>query len=178
MKKAYVFRGPPGSGKGTLTKEIIKLLPPKVALLELDYFRWGPHFVNREVRDVSEDEHLFAYHNFLLMLESYCQNGNYDLVIEGLFTWDKENPNGNVQEIVSILKKYDFKYELFLLSADKETLWERNQKRKHVVPLSEFETLFTTVTETIGDSEIIIDVGSLTIEDSINLIKQKLIIQT
>ena len=178
MKKAYVFRGPPSSGKGALTKEIIKLLSPKVALLELDYFRWGPHYVNREVGDVSEDEHLFAYHNFLLMLESYCQNGNYDLVIEGLFTWDKENPSGNIQDIVRILKKYNFEYELFLLSADKEILWERNQKRKHVVPLYEFETLYKTVMETIGNSEIIINVGDLTIEDSINMIKQKLFNQT
>lgn len=172
--KAYVFRGAPASGKGTLVKEFIKLIPRKVAYLELDNFRWGFHLYNRQVKDVTPDEHKFAYENFLMMLENYCRNGGYNLVIEGLFSWEKRGAHGNMQDIIEILERYRFDYKAFYLSADYKTLWERNIKRKHIVPEEEFMTLFNYVGESDATKEIILDVEKNSPEQILALLKRHL----
>jgi hypothetical protein len=173
MKKAFVFRGSPASGKGTITEKFIHLLPDKVALLDLDTFRWHFHLTNRKVSEVSEDEHVLAYQNFLLILESYCINGGYDLVIEGLFAWDFPSPHGNMKDITSLLNQYGFDYKLFLLTGDMETLWKRNMERKYIVPREEFEMLYHNVMDKTGKEEIIINVGNMTLEDTLENIKSK-----
>ena len=156
--KAYIFRGAPASGKGTITKEFIKMISGKVVLLELDNFRWGFHLYNREVKDVCKEEHAFAYQNFLLMLESYCKNGQYNLVVEGLFSWDKKGVHGNMNDIITILKRHGFEYKAFYLRANKNVLWKRNTKRKYVVPAFEFEDLCNYVGKEVPGKEIDIDV--------------------
>lgn len=172
MRKAYVFRGSPSSGKGTLTERFIKLIPGKVSLLELDTFRWGFHKWNRRIPDdFTDEDHQLAYENFLTVLENYCKNGKYNLVIEGLFAWDKKSPHGNMQDIIALLKKYDFDYKLFLLYGDKEVLWERNTKREYAVPKDEFEMLYHNVMDKIGDEEIKVNVGSMTINETVDFIK-------
>ena len=69
QKTIYIFRGSPASGKGTITNEFIKQIPGKVALLELDKFRWGFHLKNRKIVDITEDEHQLAYKNFYQSLK-------------------------------------------------------------------------------------------------------------
>ncbi len=174
MKKAYVFRGSPASGKGTLTKGFLKLLKGKVAFLELDNFRWGFHLTNRDISEVTGDEHLFAYNNFLLMLESYCMNGDYTLVIEGLFSWVENGAHGNMNDIKSILEKCDFQYEFFYLQAKYETLWGRNNDRKYSVPKKEFDSLFKSVGKGEKQRETIIDVDNKTIKEALQELEKHL----
>ncbi len=166
-KTAYIFRGAPASGKGTLTKEFMKLLPDKVVYLELDALRWGFHLINRDVHDIEEEEHHLSYQNFLSLLENYCKNGQYTIVIEGLFSWDVPSAHGNMQDILSILNQYQYENKLFYLQADYETLWERNTKRDYQVPLEEFNKLHHHVTQKVSDSEIVIDVQNRTVEECI-----------
>lgn len=166
-KTAYIFRGPPASGKGTLTKLFMQHLKGKVALLELDTFRWEFHSHVRAISDVTNDEHQFAYENFLLILERYCKKGDYTIVIEGLFSWNTPSPHGNMQDILKILKKYGFTYESFVLSADRDTLWERNSKRDYVVPHEEFDELYDTVMQATGDEEQLIDVTAQSPEETV-----------
>lgn len=71
MKKAYIFRGAPASGKGTLTKEFAKLVPLPVALIEQDMFRWGIHLVGRKVPEVTEAEHALAFRSMPAVYEEY-----------------------------------------------------------------------------------------------------------
>src|SRR5437899_8589984 len=159
MKKAYIFRGPSSSGKTTITKSFLKQFPQKVVFLELDNFRFGFHVENRKALDVEEEEHFFAYKNFLLMLESYCQNGKYNIVIEGVTTWDTENAYGTMKDVLLLLKKYNYDYTLFLLMGDKETLWQRNTKRDYVVPRNDFDDLYDAVMSKVGEEEIRVDVS-------------------
>lgn len=171
MKKiAYVFRGSPASGKGTLTNAFIKLVPGKVAYLELDTFRWGFHLRNRTPQDFSEEEHQFAYENFLLMLENYCKNGNYTLVIEGLFSPHVKGAHGNMEDVVNILEKYGFEYKTILLSADYDTLMQRNRERAYVVPDDEFRNLYDYVMTGSVEGEYRIDVSG-TIEETMERLK-------
>jgi len=174
MKKAYIFRGSSSSGKTTITKKFLKQLPQKVVFLELDNFRYGFHVENRKALDVAEEEHFFAYKNFLLMLESYCQNGTYDLVIEGVTTWDTENPYGNMQDVLPLLKKYNYDYTLFLLMADRETLWQRNTKRNYVVSREDFDRLYDAVMNKVGGEEIKVDVSKMTLDETIAYIHSQI----
>jgi len=174
MKKIFIFRGSPASGKGTVTKEFLKLIPDKVAFLELDKFRWGFHLVNRQVSDVSVEEHQLAYDNYLSVLENYIKNGEYTIVTEGLFSWSTASPHGNMQDLISLCEKYDCSYQCILLSADREILWRRNLDREYSVPEDEFEELYSHVMQEVSDSEFIIDVGDNSVVESVEILKDLL----
>jgi predicted kinase len=169
---AYIFRGAPASGKGTLTKEFMKRLPGKIAYLELDALRWGFHLINRDIHEIEDEEHQLSYQNFLSLLENYCRNGKYTIVVEGLFSWDVPSPHGNIQDILSLLDHYQYEAKLLYLQADYDTLWERNTKRDYQVPKEEFDSLHNHVTQKIGDSEIIIDVQNNTIEECLEILEK------
>lgn len=173
-KIAYVFRGSPSSGKGTLVKKFIELLPGKVAKLELDVFRWAFHLNNRVPADVSEAEHMFAYKNFLLMLKSYCESGEYTLVLEGLFSAHKSGPHGNLDDVLPMLKKHGYEYRAFLLTANYDLLWSRNKHREYVVHEAEFKDLYEYVNSDTSSEEIPIDVSG-SIEETMEKLKAYII---
>jgi len=100
MRKIFIFRGSPSSGKGTITEAFMKKLGGRLAYIELDKFRWGFHLRNRTVPDIADDEHQLAYENYLAVLENYLKNGTYTIVTEGLFSWDTPGPHGNMQDIL------------------------------------------------------------------------------
>lgn len=154
----YIFRGAPASGKGTLLPEFCKLLPSPVALIEQDQFRWGLHLVGRSVFNISDAEHKFAHQNTLLIYEQYLKNGNYTIVIEGLFTWDDQSSSqGSARELMKLAQKYGHQCRSFVLKADKTTLLERNAARSYAVPPEEFETLYHNIYKVIDPSEIVVD---------------------
>jgi predicted kinase len=172
MKKIFIFRGPPASGKGTITSEFIKIVPNKVAYIELDKFRWGFHLYNRKVPDISEEEHYLAYKNYLSVLQNYLENGSYTIVTEGLFSWDKNGAHGNMQDIINLCKKFNYQYYPILLHAEYDVLWQRNKERKYSVPEEEFKMLYDYVVGKQSDDEIKINVGKSSIEESIDQLKK------
>lgn len=174
MKRIYIFRGSPASGKGTITAEFLKQLPGKVVFLELDKFRWGFHLVNRKVVDVEEREHQLAYENYLSVLENYLKSDEYTIVTEGLFSWDTPSPHGNMQDILPLAQKYEFESFPILLSSDYETLWKRNLSREYSVPEDEFKQLYYHVMANSDESETVVDVGVNTITESIETLKKLL----
>lgn len=171
MKKIYIFRGSPASGKGTITKEFLKLIPGKVVFLELDKFRWGIHLVNRKISEVVIEEHELAYKNYLSVLENYLKDGSYTIVTEGLFSWNTPSAHGNMQDIIKLCEEYNYSYKSILLFADYQTLWERNLEREYSVPENEFNELHHHVMQEQSDIEIKINVGFATVSESIGLLK-------
>lgn len=174
MKKAYIFRGPPAAGKNTILKPFVRSLQKPAALLELDVFRWDFHFWNLRVEDVTEEYHQFAYQNFLRMVDEYARFGKFDLVLEGLFSWNIPSPHGAVSEILPLLEQHGYSVISVLLTADKETLWYRNQRREYVVPREEFELLYENVMQTVDASEIIIDSTNQKIDQMIETVQSRL----
>jgi predicted kinase len=170
-KKIFIFRGSPASGKGTITQELIKQIPGKIALLELDKFRWSFHLVNRAVPDVTYDEHTLAYNNLLSVLENYLKDGSYTIIVEGLFSWNTPGPHGNMQDILNLCAKQDYKPVPILLYADKEILWERNLNRKYSVPKIEFNELYDYVMNDTSDHELKIDVSINDVVSTIEILK-------
>jgi len=172
MKDIYIFRGSPSSGKGTITEAFLKTLKGKVVYIELDTFRWGFHLQNRTVPDVTIDEHTLAYQNYLSVLENYLKNGTYTIVTEGLFSWNKPGPHGNMQDILTLCTKYDYTPHPILLSADKELLWERNTEREYSVPRQEFDELYDFVMHEKSDTETVIDVGKSTVNETVSTLSK------
>jgi len=168
MSQVYIFRGSPSSGKGTITNAFIKELPGKVAYIELDKFRWGFHLLNRTIPEISNEEHGLAYKNYLAVLENYLADGSYTIVTEGLFSWNSEGPHGNMQDIITLCEKYDQPYQAILLFADKKILEERNRQRKYSVPEEEFDELYDFVMQERSDTEIALDVGTLSVDESVH----------
>lgn len=171
-KEAYIFRGSPASGKGTITELLIKEFTSKTALLELDTFRWGFHYTNRKIADISNDEHAFAFNNLLSLLDNYSKNGQYNLIIEGLFSWSEHCPHGTMQKVIEVLNRNNFKYKMFLLSGELETLLDRNAKREYSVPREEFQELYDYVMEEKRPKEIIIDVTHKNPQETLQEIKK------
>lgn len=169
----YIFRGAPASGKGVLAPEFARLLPKPVALIEQDIFRWGFHLVGRKVSDVSESEHLFAYKNMMLLYEQYLKNGNYSIVIEGLFTWDDTSSSqGSVKQLIAMAKTHGFDVKSIVLKADKEELLRRNSERQYAVPPDEFEMLYDTIYRVVDASETVVDSTGQTIEETLTELKR------
>ena len=168
MKTVYAFRGAPASGKGTLVPKFCELLSPPVAVIEQDKLRWGFHLVGRNIPDITDQEHAFAHRNTVLLYERYLQNGSYDIVLEGLFTYDDTSSSqGNVIELKALAKQYDFRFISIVLKADKEALLQRNAARTYSVPKDEFNALFDSVYGTIGSTELVIDSTSQTVEETL-----------
>ena len=173
QKTIFIFRGAPASGKKTITEEFVKRIKGEVAFFELDKFRWGFHNVNRNIEEITNDEHQFAYENYLAVLENYLRNGTYTIVTEGSFSWDSSSPHGNVQDILKIANQYDYSIKNILLYAEKDILWERNLKRDYVVPKDEFDVLYENVMQKESKKEERVDVGKNTIEESVSFLELK-----
>jgi hypothetical protein len=178
MKYAYVFRGAPGAGKTTVVSKIAKGLKGKVVYLQQDMFRWDFHVIGREFKDVADEEHRLAYHNMLHMLESYCRYGEYTIVVDGIFTWnDQYSSQGTVIDILSILGRYGYLTQCFVLLADKDTMWKRNKVRTHPVLREEFDHLYLTINGALGPYEIVVDNTDDPIKETVKEI-QKVISQS
>lgn len=168
--QAYIFRGSPASGKGTIVPAFAQLLPKPVALIEQDKLRWGIHLIGRSVEEVTSEEHRMAYENTLILFDRYLRSGRYTIVVEGLFSWDDDSSNeGSVRHFIDLATKYGFDLTSIVLKADKDILMQRNQERiTYTTPEDEFNNLYDNVYSKIGESEIIIDSTNKTAEETIN----------
>lgn len=169
----YIFRGAPASGKGTLLPKFCGLLPQPVALIEQDKFRWEIHLIGRRVPDISDTEHQLAHQNTVLIYEQYLKNGNYTIVIEGLFTWDdRTSSQGNAKELVELARQYGHPYKSFVLRAEKAELLERNALRNYAVPPEEFETLYDNIYRVIDPEEVVIDSSNQSVEQTLAILQK------
>jgi predicted kinase len=172
MKSVYIFRGAPASGKGTVIPEFAKLLQKPIALIEQDIFRWRFHLIGRGISDVKSDEHLFAYKNMVLIYEEYLKNGNYAIILEGLFTWDDETSSqGCAKNLLELANKYGYDTKSIVFAADKSVLIKRNSEREYSVPSEEFNELYNNIYKSIGPDEIVIDSTNQTVDETLQALK-------
>ncbi|NCU37940.1 hypothetical protein EOL96_02680 [Candidatus Saccharibacteria bacterium] len=166
--RVFVFRGAPASGKGTVVPVFAKTLQKPAALIEQDRLRWGFHLIGREVHEITPDEHRFAYENTLLLFERYLKSNNYNIIVEGLFTYDDNRSNqGSVTDLQEIANRYNYNVTSIVLRADKDTLRERNNKRAYTVSSDEFNDLYESIYKKIGAEELVIDTTTLSINQTI-----------
>lgn len=168
----YIFRGAPATGKGTVIPKFCELLPRPVAFISQDVLRWGFHLIGRKVSEVTDNEHVLANKNTELLYEQYLADGHYTIVIEGLYTWNDEvSSQGSAKKLVELAKGYGFNVKSIVLKADKEVLLSRNKARDYVVPLDEFNMLYSKVYDTIDASEIVINSTGQTADETLASLK-------
>ncbi len=93
----------------------------------------------------------------MLLFEQYLKDGGYDLVLEGLFTWDNANSNqGDAKHLIDMAQNYGFKATSIVLRAEKEELLRRNSERQYSVPNDGFEELYNNIYQTVDPSEAIV----------------------
>jgi len=173
MKSVYIFRGAPATGKGTVVPEFCKLLPGPVAHIDQDVFRWNFHLIGRTVADVSEAEHALAYQNMLLVYEQYLRSSSYEVVVEGLFTWDDTSSSqGSAKHLAALAEQYGCSVKSIVLTADKQQMLERNARRGYSVPAAEFELLYSGVYQTVDSSEIVVDSTDQTPRETLAVLKR------
>lgn len=165
----YIFRGAPASGKGTVSQEFAKLLPKPVALIEQDNLRWGVHLIARSVDDVTPEEHRMAYENTRFLYERYLKSGRYNIIVEGVFTWDDEQSvQGSAKDLIELAHKNGFDATSIVLSAKKEILMKRNLERSsYTTPENEFNESYDSVYDKINESEFVINSTDDTPEETL-----------
>jgi predicted kinase len=173
--KVYIFRGSPLSGKSTIAPLFSGLLPKPVACIRHDMLRWDVHKMDRHFTEVSSEEHRFAFENLVMLFEQYLKQNKYNIVIEGLFTWDDHTSDqGNVSSLIALAKRYKTDCTSIVLKADKDKLLARNKERAQQVPMDEFNTLYNNIYKTIDPSEIIVDTTTDNSMDTLLHLKAKL----
>lgn len=134
--------------------------------------RWGIHLGPRHFTEVSPREHRFAFENLKVLLEQYLKNGQYTIVIEGLFTYgDDESDQGDVVSLRRLAGMFGYECKSIVLKADRAVLDARNAERQQPVPSDEFDTLFSNVYEYIDESEIVVDTTDKSVEDTLEELK-------
>lgn len=175
QKIVYIFRGSPASGKTSLTKQLAKMLPKPVALLEQDYFRWGIHNFIKPKSKILHSEHKIADNNFMTILKEYLKNEAHTIIIDGPFTWDTEELGYvNSKKINKVANDYGYKCINILLRADKNILVKRNAKRKYSVPKKVFDEMYQIVYKKIDNKELVIDSTKLSKKETLDTLINKL----
>jgi predicted kinase len=171
-KVIYIFRGSPAGGKTTLVPIFCTFLEQPVAVIAQDNMRWNFHRSGRNSDDVEEWEHAFASRNLEVLLEEYLKLGRYSIVVEGLFTYeDDESSLGSVARIKRVALSHGFSTVCILLTASENILRQRNSMRKHVVPVQEFDFLYSSIDSIRGADEIVIDTSEQTIDESVSALR-------
>lgn len=122
-QKLILFRGPPGSGKTTISSEI-KKLKPDLAVIKFDSLR----------RIISDDPVPFAFKNLTLrmtekMVEFLLREG-LSVLIEGTFFYEKE-----VEPFYRLARNFKIPFFVFDIFASYETLKKRVVQSKPKSPL-------------------------------------------
>lgn len=174
-KQAFIFRGAPASGKGTLVPEFCKTVESPVALIEQDNFRWGIHLFGRDIADITDAEHQLAYRATVATYEQYLKSGLHTVVVEGLFTWNNtESSQGNAKELIDLAEQYGYEATSIVLKAAKNELLKRNAEREYSVPIEEFEALYDGVYSTVDQSEVVIDSTGLDLPQTLQALASEL----
>jgi len=167
--KVVIIRGPPGSGKSTISKEVGKMLKDPVIVLNKDAFINGLVTFNTEKID---QDKIFT----IPMLESALKE-KINVIIDGIYGGDKGADK--IIRVEKYAKKNNAKFYVFNLNCSLKTSFKRIDTRKgHIVP-GEFKKeerikWYNYVYENKYKKLIQIDTENLSQEQTINFILKRI----
>ena len=157
MLKVYVISGCCGSGKTTLTKELIKVLP-KTALVEGDALeKFLYHY------PVWEERLKLVWQNILLVTDNYLRNG-FNVIID--YIVEDELP-----QVISAIKKYDVELRYIVLTADEDTIKQRLIHRGDDWLVERGLFLLQQLTNCEHNRPYLYDGTKSTLEEQVNAVK-------
>lgn len=124
-----IVRGPPGTGKSTISRELAKKLPGTVTILDSDALRW--EFIPKREKNFSD--HNLLYKNLWCMTKNSLDEG-LNVIIEGILTSKNKNNKFRINKYNYYKKNKDVKLtKIFLESSpevQKDRIKNRNRKLK------------------------------------------------
>lgn len=109
-----IVNGPPGIGKTTLCRGLLKKTPNSIWLDGDWCWFMNPWIVNKETVQMVED-------NIAFLLRSYLKSSNYEYIY---FSWVLHREE-ITERLLNRLKDFSFKHRIFTLTANKESLRKR-----------------------------------------------------
>lgn len=140
MKKLILIKGSPASGKTTLAKKLASKIAGKVSVLTIDEFRWV--MASHEPRD--EKDFKISWNNYLFVLENYMKE-NYNIITEDVFIKQFTDKSTNLNDIIKLAKKYNFKITKLFLNCSFKLTKKRNKNR--LMKVKDLETIYNKVNE-------------------------------
>ncbi len=128
MNKLIIIRGPPGSGKSTISLLVAKGLKEKTVVLPKDVIQFGFRFVGI---DKSEHKSDAVINN---MTKYYLEN-SINVVIDSVFGGD--DLNERIKKIERLAADRGAKLFIINLDVNLENSLKRNEMRKKEMPNSE-----------------------------------------
>ena len=158
--KIILIRGPPATGKTTLSKNLAKQIDGKVAVLSLDEFKWimTAHVPRHKI------DFQIAFDNYLFSLENYLKGG-YTVICEDAWVQKLEDKSTDINSVLELAKKYDVKINQILLKGSFDTVKHINTLRPMVIPEDELKIMYDKVYSVTRDDEIIIEIDGKTPDD-------------
>ena len=138
--KIILIRGPPATGKTTLSKNLAKQIDGKVAVLSLDEFKWimTAHVPRHKI------DFQIAFDNYLFSLENYLKGG-YTVICEDAWVQKLEDKSTDINSVLELAKKYDAKISQILLKGSFDTVKHINTLRPMVIPEDELKEMYDKV---------------------------------
>ncbi len=152
--RLIIIRGCPAVGKGTLATELSRRLKGKVAKLTLDDFQWDMTAHKKRTKKDFE----ISFDNYLLVLENYLKH-NYNVIAEDIWLkyYGYSDKSTDINQIISLGKKYKAKIILVLLKIEWNTIKLRNKTRHRVMKEKELRDVYEKIYSKNLKGELIIE---------------------
>lgn len=149
IPKLIILRGSPGVGKTAIAHKILQLMKGKVASVPIDEIR---AFDRRKT--TTKDKLKIGVINAALMTHTFLSHG-FNVVVEYVF----DDFLDLFFDILNENNKFEYRCQIFFLSADYETVRKRNIGRPRGMEEEVLNHLFHAVQQTLSveNGDILID---------------------
>lgn len=161
MSKLIVLRGPPASGKSTISKKLIEDLDGDWVLIPKDVL--SINFVFSDYKKYGRDDVLCA-------IITDCLLKDINVIVEGIF--GGKNFRKILGSFDKICKRFEGKIFVVTLDSDLESSHERNKDRLISIPKEDIDKWYKYFYENEFEEGLFLDNDKLSLEDSCDRIRK------
>lgn len=161
----FIIRGPPGSGKSTVSKLLASKLDGSVALLDSDWLRHEMILKRSE----GFNDHVLLYKNLWNLTENSLSEG-LNVIIDGILTSRDAQGNFRIHKYDDYKSKSGIKLVKAFLKSSLDVQKSRIIERGRVLKDDDVSSWSKEAFESLSGDELIIDTTNKSVEEIVNLI--------